>query len=34
MVKVKVIVKFSIEQATKTQREKRDIALFFLQPWR
>jgi len=26
-------IKFTLEQATKTQRGKRGIALLFLQPW-
>jgi len=32
--KVKVRVKFTLEQATKTQRTGRDIALLFPWPWR
>jgi hypothetical protein len=32
--KVKVKVKFTLEQATRAQRGSRRIALLFLQPWR
>jgi hypothetical protein len=31
---VKVKINFAIEQATKAQRESRDIALLFLEPRR
>jgi hypothetical protein len=34
MVKVKVKVKFTPQQAMKAQRGSRCIALIFLQPWR
>jgi len=32
--KVKVKVKFTLEQATRAQRGSRRIAQLFLQPWR
>jgi hypothetical protein len=31
---VKVKVKFTLEQVTKTQRGCRDIDILFIQPWR
>jgi len=34
LIKVKVKVKFTLQQATKDQRGSRCIALLFLQPWR
>jgi hypothetical protein len=33
IIKVKVKVKFILEQATKDQRWRRGIALLFLEPW-